>query len=131
MSFLLKSSSSAGALRRLRMSSATRCRQLSKRAYLRLDELGLDGVLPSPMPTAFIWEIQARSCLSGARTPKECRLAIRTPLPIRFAPHAWLTDNLIDFTTDTNRVVAEMHYTNRFARTPSVRYISPCGGSIP
>src|SRR6202012_5257433 len=43
-----------------------------------------------------------------------------------------LPDNLIDFTTDTNRVVAEMHYTNRFARTPSVRYIfSHAGGSIP
>jgi 6-methylsalicylate decarboxylase len=43
-----------------------------------------------------------------------------------------LPDNLIDFTTDTNRLVAEMHYTNRFARTPSVRYIfSHAGGSIP
>jgi 6-methylsalicylate decarboxylase len=43
-----------------------------------------------------------------------------------------LPDNLIDFTTDTNRVVAQMHYTNRFARTPSVRYIfSHAGGSIP
>jgi 6-methylsalicylate decarboxylase len=43
-----------------------------------------------------------------------------------------LPDNLIDFTTDTNRVVAEMHYTNRFARTPSVKYIfSHAGGSIP
>jgi len=43
-----------------------------------------------------------------------------------------LPDNLIDFTTDTNRVVAQMHYTNRFARTPSVKYIfSHAGGSIP
>jgi 6-methylsalicylate decarboxylase len=43
-----------------------------------------------------------------------------------------LPDNLIDFTTDTNRVVAQMHYTNRFARTPKVRYTFPhTGGSIP
>jgi 6-methylsalicylate decarboxylase len=43
-----------------------------------------------------------------------------------------LPDNLIDFPTDTNRAVAQMHYTNRFARTPNVKYvISHAGGSIP
>ena len=43
-----------------------------------------------------------------------------------------LPDNLLDFPTDTNRVVAQMHYTNRFARTPNVKYImSHAGGSIP
>jgi predicted TIM-barrel fold metal-dependent hydrolase len=43
-----------------------------------------------------------------------------------------LPDNLIDFPTDTNRAVAQMHYTNRFARTPQVKYIfSHAGGSIP
>jgi 6-methylsalicylate decarboxylase len=43
-----------------------------------------------------------------------------------------LPDNLIDFPTDTNRAVAQLHYTNRFARTPSVKYvISHAGGSIP
>jgi 6-methylsalicylate decarboxylase len=43
-----------------------------------------------------------------------------------------LPDNLIDFPTDTNRAVAQMHYTNRFARTPDVKYIfSHAGGSIP
>jgi predicted TIM-barrel fold metal-dependent hydrolase len=40
--------------------------------------------------------------------------------------------NLLDFPTDTNRAVAQMHYTNRFARTPNVKYIfSHAGGSIP
>src|SRR6201999_447227 len=39
---------------------------------------------------------------------------------------------LIDFTTDTNRAVAQMHYSGRFARTPNVKYIfSHAGGSIP
>jgi 6-methylsalicylate decarboxylase len=43
-----------------------------------------------------------------------------------------LPDNLLDFPTDTNRAVAQMHYTNRFARTPNVKYIfSHAGGSIP
>ena len=43
-----------------------------------------------------------------------------------------LPDNLIDFPTDTNRAVAQRHYTNRFARTPNVKYIfSHAGGSIP
>jgi aminocarboxymuconate-semialdehyde decarboxylase len=32
----------------------------------------------------------------------------------------------------TNRAVAQMHYTNRFARTPDVKYVfSHAGGSIP
>jgi len=43
-----------------------------------------------------------------------------------------LSDNLLDFPTDTNRGVAQMHYTNRFERTPNVKYIfSHAGGSIP
>ena len=43
-----------------------------------------------------------------------------------------LPDNLIDFPTDTTRAVAQMHYSNRFARTPNVKYIfSHAGGTIP
>ena len=43
-----------------------------------------------------------------------------------------LPDSLIDFTADTARAVAEMLYSNRFARTPSVKYIfSHAGGVIP
>ena len=39
---------------------------------------------------------------------------------------------MLDFPTDTNRAVAQMHYTNRFARTPNVKYIfAHAGGSIP
>jgi predicted TIM-barrel fold metal-dependent hydrolase len=39
-----------------------------------------------------------------------------------------LPDTLIDFTADTTRVVAQLHYLNVFARTPSVKYIFPHGG---
>ena len=54
------------------------------------------------------------------------------PSPDSVAHSLGLPDNLLDFPTDTNRAVAQMHYTNRFARTPNVRYIfSHAGGSIP
>jgi 6-methylsalicylate decarboxylase len=43
-----------------------------------------------------------------------------------------LPDGLIDFTADTTRAVAQMLYSNRLARTPSVKYIlSHAGGVIP
>ena len=43
-----------------------------------------------------------------------------------------LPDSLIDFPSDTTRAIAQMHYTNTFARTPDVTYIvSHAGGTIP
>ena len=43
-----------------------------------------------------------------------------------------LPDSLIDFTADTTRAVAQLHYGNTFARTPNVKYIfSHAGGTIP
>jgi predicted TIM-barrel fold metal-dependent hydrolase len=43
-----------------------------------------------------------------------------------------LPDSLIDFTADTTRAVAKLHYSNTFARTPNVKYIfSHAGGTIP
>ncbi len=43
-----------------------------------------------------------------------------------------LPDTLIDFTADTTRAVAQLHYSNTFARTPNVKYIfSHAGGTIP
>jgi 6-methylsalicylate decarboxylase len=43
-----------------------------------------------------------------------------------------LPDTLIDFTADTTRALAQMLYSNRFARTPNVKYIfSHAGGTIP
>ncbi len=54
------------------------------------------------------------------------------PSPDAAAHSLRLPDNLLDFPTDTNRAVAQMHYTNGFVRTPSVKYIfSHAGGSIP
>jgi predicted TIM-barrel fold metal-dependent hydrolase len=43
-----------------------------------------------------------------------------------------LPDSLIDFTADTTRAIAKLHYSNTFARTPNVNYIfSHAGGTIP
>src|ERR1700720_2205678 len=43
-----------------------------------------------------------------------------------------LPDTLIDFTADTTRAVAQLHYGNTFARTPNVKYIfSHAGGTVP
>jgi aminocarboxymuconate-semialdehyde decarboxylase len=43
-----------------------------------------------------------------------------------------LPDSLIDFTADTTRAIAHMHYTNTFAQTPDVKYVfSHAGGTIP
>jgi aminocarboxymuconate-semialdehyde decarboxylase len=49
------------------------------------------------------------------------------------APHALgLPDSLIDFTADTTRAIAHMHYSNTFARTKNVKYIfSHACGTVP
>jgi predicted TIM-barrel fold metal-dependent hydrolase len=43
-----------------------------------------------------------------------------------------LPDSLLDFPVDTSRAIANLHYSNTFARTPAVKYIfSHAGGTIP
>ena len=43
-----------------------------------------------------------------------------------------LPDSLLDFPVDTSRAIANLHYSNTFARTPKVKYIfSHAGGTIP
>jgi 6-methylsalicylate decarboxylase len=55
-----------------------------------------------------------------------------TASPDPSAHHLGLPDSLIDFTADTTRAVAQMHYSNRFARTPNIKYIlSHAGGTAP
>lgn len=55
-----------------------------------------------------------------------------TASPDPAAHQLGLPDSLIDFTADTTRAIAQMLYSNRFARTPSVKYIfSHAGGMVP
>jgi predicted TIM-barrel fold metal-dependent hydrolase len=54
------------------------------------------------------------------------------PSPDPMAHRLGLPDSLIDFTADTTRAVAELLYSNRFARTSHIKYIfSHAGGTIP
>jgi 6-methylsalicylate decarboxylase len=53
-----------------------------------------------------------------------------SPDPV--AHNLGLPDALIDFPHDTTRAIAQLHYSNRFARTPNVKYIfSHAGGTLP
>ncbi|MCU1278309.1 MAG: hypothetical protein JWM53_1855 [bacterium] len=55
-----------------------------------------------------------------------------TASPDASAHQLGLPDSLIDFTADTTRAVAQLHYGGTFARTPNVKYIfSHAGGTIP
>ena len=98
-----------------------------------VDVLGLDGlVLFTNSNGVYLGD----AGLEPVFQELECRGAVVFVHPNRSpetASHSLgLPDNLIDFPTDTNRAVAQMHYTNRFARTPNVKYIfSHAGGSIP
>ncbi|QNI31648.1 amidohydrolase [Alloacidobacterium dinghuense] len=98
-----------------------------------LDGLGLDGIvlftnsngvyLGDPVLEPVFEELERRKAVVYVHP---------NPSPDPVAHSLGLPDNLIDFTTDTNRAVAQMHYTGRFARTPNVKYIfSHAGGSIP
>jgi predicted TIM-barrel fold metal-dependent hydrolase len=98
-----------------------------------LDTLKLDGVV--------LFSNANGVCLGDARfepvfAELERRRAVvfvhPTASPDPSAHHLGLPDSLIDFTADTTRAVAQMHYSNRFARTPNVKYIfSHAGGTAP
>jgi 6-methylsalicylate decarboxylase len=105
---------------------------LEELAY-SLDVLALDGVvvftnsngvyLGDPALEPVFEELERRKAVAYVHP---------NPSPDPAAHSLGLPDNLLDFPTDTNRAVAQMHYTNRFARTPNVSYIfSHAGGSIP
>lgn len=105
---------------------------LEELAYA-LDVLRLDGVvlftnatgvyLGDPALESFFDELDRRHAVVFVHP---------NPSPDAVAHALGLPDNLLDFPTDTNRAIAQMHYTNRFARTPNVQYIfSHGGGSIP
>jgi aminocarboxymuconate-semialdehyde decarboxylase len=98
-----------------------------------VDVLGLDGFvlftnsngvyLGDPVLEPVFQELERRQAVVFVHP---------NPSPDAVAHSLGLPDNLLDFPTDTNRAVAQMHYANRFARTPNVQYIfSHAGGSIP
>jgi 6-methylsalicylate decarboxylase len=98
-----------------------------------LDILGLDGfVLFTNSNGVYLGDPALGPVFEELENRKAVVYVHPNPSPDATAHSLGLPDNLLDFPTDTNRVVAQMHYTNRFARTPNVKYIfSHAGGSIP
>src|ERR1700733_2614675 len=98
-----------------------------------LDVLGLDGfVLFTNSNGVYLGDPALQPVFEELERRKTVVYVHPNPSPDASAHALGLPDNLLDFPTDTNRAVAQMHYTNRFARTPNVKYIfSHAGGSIP
>lgn len=98
-----------------------------------LDVLGLDGfVLFTNSNGVYLGNPSLEPVFEELERRKTVVYVHPNPSPDAVAHSLGLPDNLLDFPTDTNRAVAQMHYTNRFARTPNVKYIfSHAGGSIP
>jgi len=98
-----------------------------------LDVLGLDGfVLFTNSNGVYLGDPVLEPVFEELERRKTVVYVHPNPSPDAIAHSLGLPDNLLDFPTDTNRAVAQMHYTNRFARTPNVKYIfSHAGGSIP
>jgi 6-methylsalicylate decarboxylase len=97
------------------------------------DVLGLDGVvLFTNTNGVYLGDAVLEPVFEELERRQAVVFVHPNPSPDAAAHSLRLPDNLLDFPTDTNRAVAQMHYTNRFARTPSVKYIfSHAGGSIP
>jgi 6-methylsalicylate decarboxylase len=98
-----------------------------------LDVLKLDGfVLFTNSIGVYLGDPKLEPIFAELERRKAVVYVHPNPSPDAVAHSLGLPDNLLDFPTDTNRTVAQMHYTNRFARTPNVKYIfSHAGGSIP
>jgi predicted TIM-barrel fold metal-dependent hydrolase len=98
-----------------------------------LDALALDGVVVFTNSNGvYLGDAALEPVFEELERRKTVVYVHPNPSPDAVAHSLGLPDNLLDFPTDTNRAVAQMHYTNRFARTPNVKYIfSHAGGSIP
>ena len=105
---------------------------LDELAYA-LDELRLDGVvlfsnargvyLGDPALTPLFDELQRRAAVVFVHP---------NPSPDPSAHALGLPDSLIDYPADTARAVAQLHYSNTFARTPDITYVLPhAGGTVP
>jgi 6-methylsalicylate decarboxylase len=105
---------------------------LAELAYA-LDDLRLDGVvlfsnargiyLGDSRFTPLFEELQRRAAVVFVHP---------NPSPDPSAHALGLPDTLTDFTADTTRAIAQLHYSNAFARTPDVKYIfAHAGGTVP
>jgi 6-methylsalicylate decarboxylase len=98
-----------------------------------LDVLKLDGVvLFSNARGIYLGDARFRPIFDELERRGAVVFVHPTSSPDPAARSLGLPDSLIDFTADTTRAVAQLHYGNTFARTPNVKYIfSHAGGTIP
>jgi predicted TIM-barrel fold metal-dependent hydrolase len=98
-----------------------------------LDVLKLDGVvLFSNARGIYLGDARFRPLFDELERRAAVVFVHPTSSPDAAARTLGLPDSLIDFTADTTRAVAQLHYGNTFARTPNVKYIfSHAGGTIP
>ena len=98
-----------------------------------LDVLKLDGVLLfSNVQGIYLGDARFEPVFMELERRAATVFVHPNPSPDPVAHRLGLPDSLIDFTADTTRAVAEMLYSNRFARTSNVKYIfSHAGGTIP
>jgi 6-methylsalicylate decarboxylase len=98
-----------------------------------LDVLKLDGVvLFSNARGIYLGDVRFKPLFDELERRRAVVFVHPTSSPDPAAHGLGLPDSLIDFTADTTRAVAQLHYGNTFARTPNVKYIfSHAGGTIP
>jgi 6-methylsalicylate decarboxylase len=98
-----------------------------------LDQLELDGVvLFSNSNGVYLGDARFEPVFAELERRGAVVFVHPTASPDPSAHRLGLPDSLLDFTADTTRALAQMHYSNRFARTPSVKYIfSHAGGAAP
>jgi len=98
-----------------------------------LDVLKLDGVvLFSNALGVYLGDTRLAPFFAELQRRKGLVFVHPNASPDRVAHSLGLPDSLIDFTADTTRAIAHMHYSNTFARTPDVKYIfSHAGGTVP
>jgi predicted TIM-barrel fold metal-dependent hydrolase len=98
-----------------------------------LDVLRLDGVvLFSNSNKVYLGDARFEPLFEELERRAAVVFVHPTASPDPSAHQLGLPDSLIDFTADTTRALAQMHYSNRFARTPNVKYIfSHAGGAAP
>src|SRR5471030_2834347 len=98
-----------------------------------LDVLKLDGVLLfSNVQGIYLGDPRLEPVFTELDRRAATVFVHPNPSPDPAAHSLGLPDSLIDFTADTTRAIAKLHYSNTFARTPNVKYIlSHAGGTIP
>jgi aminocarboxymuconate-semialdehyde decarboxylase len=98
-----------------------------------LDILKLDGIVVfSNALGIYLGDSRLDPVFGELQRRKAVVFVHPNPSPDPAAHSLGLPDSLIDFTADTTRAIAHMHYSNTFARTPDVTYIfSHAGGTVP